>query len=93
MIKFQNLKIGDTLVISSKPETYSSAADGVNGLHDVKYPYTFTIKKIADSTRYEFVPHIALQDTNGYGWSIDEDTQNLFKVHSNRKSKIENFYK
>jgi len=75
MVKSNKLpfKVGDKVKIISKPREWSSGEGGSMGLGLVKYPYEFTVKRIADHD-----DHIAIFDGK-YGWTYFSDTFQLQK--------------
>ncbi len=81
---FDKLKIGDILIIEKLPSLWSNAAGGKCGMNVIKYPYHFTIESIVLS---RISIHIAIKDTNGYGWSINDENIKLF-THINRVNRI-----
>ncbi len=90
---FENIKKGDTLIISQNPVYWSSVAGGIGGRNKVQYPYTLKVENIKECEDSECNPHFGVLDTNGYGWSISDSTAKLFTIVNNRKSRINNFYK
>lgn len=85
---FHKFKIGDTLIIESRPSCWSSGAGGNCGVNNIKYPYHLTIENTYLNTNPQTY-HIAIRDTNGYGWSINKDSIKLFTQIS-RASRIKN---
>lgn len=89
---FEDLKPGDRVTIINSPWGWSNVAGGAYGINRVDYPYTLTIKNIVHyNKRHSGIPHLAIEDTNGYGWSISNNTMDLFRrntVIDNRLSKI-----
>lgn len=83
------LKVGDRLTITEEPPLWDFFNSGT-----LNFPYTFTIKNIAILGEYVDIPHLAIDDTNGYCWSINRRTHHLFEINNNvlndRKSKINN---
>lgn len=89
---FLNLKPGDSVTVLNNPNGWSSAAGGMCGVNIVDYPYTMIVKNIV-WRQFASISHIAILDTNGYGWAIDNELTNIFKIDSIlnvRKSKINN---
>ncbi|SRR6266403_293730 len=91
-LHFKDLKVGDSVTILNYPNSWSSAAGGIDKRYKVKYPYLLTIDNITYN-RYAWMPHIAIKDTNGFGWAINSETVFLFQRNNiliNRKNRIEN---
>ncbi|SRR6266403_118058 len=92
-LKFADLKAGDRVTILKYPYSWSNCAGGIYGMNKVKYPYTLTIKNIEYIHKEGYTPHFAIQDTNGYGWSICKYSEDIFQINNtlnNRLSKINN---
>lgn len=84
------LKIGDELVISKRPDSWSNAVGGECGLNIVSFPYSFTIKNML--YREGPAEHIAMEDYNGYGWSINRGNGYLFEIKVSRKNRIDKLF-
>lgn len=93
-LKYKDLKKGDSIIIISRPPYWSSKAGGNigrDGRDFVEYPYTLIIDDV-DNTPGGYI-HIAILDTNGYGWAIDNRTVDYIKrniIIENRLNKIKN---
>lgn len=59
--------IGDTLVLNKIPIFWSSTFSKNRPYMNIEAPYTLTIKDIGYSTNNN---HVAISDTNGYGWNF-----------------------
>src|SRR6266403_635899 len=93
-LSFIDLKQGDRVTILKEPYVYSHLDGGTYGVDKVEYPYTLTIKSVSHQNRNkQYLPHLAIQDTNGFGWAIINDNAEIFTRNSiieNRKNKINN---
>lgn len=72
-IKINNvseLKVGDTIEILKRPESWSAYFNNNRGLDMVKYPYQLTIRSIKEVSIHSYSTHTAINCGN-YGWSLD----------------------
>lgn len=69
-------KVGDVIVIKSKPSCWSSKTSEKCGMSDVSYPYV----GVVESVKRDFCGVAWAFKMGGYGWALDKKTKDVIEI-------------